>query len=178
MYATNDGNPVFGYKYVPLASTNPDDGGFSIFLYDNALLTFSVYGQRNGSSIKELKDMICFELPKEVLAYYKVLLNVADSWLGCVPKEGLRAYGRGRYISQFSFDGYDPITVTDIESQILERMWEGNGNGFFARHLYVLFEDIANTLMEKGARLTLDSFSWKSQAVQPFRIEGQQEMNY
>ena len=176
MYASsNEYLPVFWYKYVPLTSSNPNDGGFSVILYENSVLSFSVYGQREGSSAKVFKDENCFALPSEVMSYYKFLLHAADSWLDCTPKE-LRTIGRGRYSSQFAFGGYDPINVVDIESQILERMWEGNGNGFFARHLYVLFEDIANTLMENGIRLTLDSFSWQSQKIQPFKRDNVQQM--
>ena len=171
MYASNSGfNPVFWYKYVPLNTSSANDGGFSVILYENCILSFSVYGQRDENNVKICKDEICFKLPPEVLTFYKKLLLAADSWLQYLPSE-LRILGRGRYTSQFAFGGYDPINVVDIEAQILEKMWEGNGNGFYARHLYVLFEDIANTLMERGVRLTLDSFSWQSHKIMPFKRE-------
>ena len=40
---------------------------------------------------------------------------------------------------------------------------------FFARHLYVLFEDVANLLAENGIRLTLDGFTWDNNMIRPFR---------
>ena len=44
----------------------------------------------------------------------------------------------------------------------------GSPGGFFARHLYVLFEDISNVLAEYGINLSLDGFSW-AENVRPFR---------
>jgi hypothetical protein len=41
--------------------------------------------------------------------------------------------------------------------------------GFFARHLYVLFEDVANLLAENGIRMTLDGFTWDNNVIRPFR---------
>ena len=46
----------------------------------------------------------------------------------------------------------------------------GTETGFFARHLYVLFEDIGNLFAESGIRLTLDGFTWDPSRIQPFRI--------
>ena len=48
-------------------------------------------------------------------------------------------------------------------------LWERDAGGFFARHLYVLFEDVANLLAENGIRMTLDGFTWDNNMIRPFR---------
>ena len=42
-------------------------------------------------------------------------------------------------------------------------------SGFFSRHLYVLFEDVANLLADNGIRMTLDGFTWDNAVIRPFR---------
>ena len=94
------------------------------------------------------------------------LLRNAGSWLGSSPVD-LRASNVSPYASSFAFDGYDPIRIWGMNELICEPAC--SETGFFARHLYVLFEDVANLLMENGIRLTLDGFTWDNAAIRPFR---------
>ena len=71
------------------------------------------------------------------------------------------------YASSFAFDGYDPIRIWGINQLLCEPT--GSEAGFFARHLYVLFEDVANLFAENGVRLSLDGFTWDSNQIRPFR---------
>ena len=45
----------------------------------------------------------------------------------------------------------------------------GSQEGFFTRHLYVLFEDVANLFAENGIRMMLDGFTWDANRIRPFR---------
>ena len=155
--------PVFQYQFRPLSNQDhvAQDGGFCVILYENRILSFSTYDV-NGRFMDEL----CFSLPGHVMQCFFSLLRIAGSWLGSSPMD-LRSEGAAPYASSFAFDGYDPIRIWGMNDLICEPAC--SESGFFARHLYVLFEDVANLLMENGIRLTLDGFTWDNAAIRPFR---------
>ena len=154
--------PVFQYKFRPLLKdSRKADGGFCVILYENAILSFSTYSE-TGAFLDEL----CFALPMRTMQCFFSLLRNASSWLGATPCD-LRGNGMAPYASSFAFDGYDPIRVWNINQLLCEPAC--TESGFFARHLYVLFEDIANLFEENGIRLQLDGFLWRTDKVQPFR---------
>lgn len=154
--------PVFQYKFRPLANDSRAlDGGFCITLYDSAILCCTVFNL-NGSR----KDEWCFRLPSRSLQCYYALLRNAVSWLPSTP-EDIRGENAGPYASLFAFDGYDPFRVWGIDTLLSEPC--GSAGGFFARHLFVLFEDICNIFAESGVTLALDGFSWSPERIQPFQ---------
>ena len=162
MIAGYHSKPVFQYQFRPLANDRRvRDGGFCIILYENNVLSFSTY-DINGAFINEW----CFTLLSRVMSCFYALLRNASSWLGACPCD-LRAVNLSPYASSFAFDGFDPIRVWGINELLTEPA--GSEDGFFARHLYVLFEDIANLLTESGIRLTLDGFSWDPRRIRPYR---------
>ena len=111
-------------------------------------------------------DELCFSLPGRVMQCFFSLLRNAGSWLGASPVD-LRASNVSPYASSFAFDGFDPIRIWGMNELICEPAC--SEMGFFARHLYVLFEDVANLLAEKGIRMTLDGFTWDNNMIRPFR---------
>ena len=155
--------PVFQYQFRPLIvqGHRAADGGFCIILYENRILSFSTYDV-NGRFLDEL----CFSLPGRVLQCFFSLLNVAKSWLGSSPVD-LRASNISPYASSFAFAGYDPIRIWGMNELICEP--SGSEKGFYSRHIYVLFEDIANLLADQGIWMTLDGFTWDSSRIHPFR---------
>ena len=154
--------PVFQYKFRPLLHGNrAPDGGFVVILYENRILSFSTY-DAGGAFVDEL----CFSLPGRVLQCFYSLLRNAGSWLGSTPCD-LRGSEVAPYASSFAFDGYDPVRVWNMNQLLCEPT--GSEDGFFARHLYVLFEDVANLFAENGIRLALDGFTWDQSRIQPFR---------
>ena len=162
MIAGYGSKPVFQYKFRPLMQDRRVlDGGFCVILYENIILSFSTYDV-NGGFIDEL----CFSLPVRVIQCFYGLLRNASSWLGATPCD-LRGSGVSPYASSFAFDGYDPIRVWGINELLCHPA--GSESGFFTRHLYVLFEDVANLFAENGVRMTLDGFTWDSEKIQPFR---------
>lgn len=168
MYERNsyEYRPLFKYKYHPLNSKRQNDGGFTVILYNNAILSFSVYGERDQNTGKVCLDENCFYLPGFVLDHFFSLLKNAGSWLEYMPAD-LRNGSRGKYSSLFAFDGYDPNRVLDIETLVTAPM--GTSEGYYARHMYVLFEDVANILAVHGIQLTLNSFHWDNNVIQPFK---------
>ena len=161
MIAGYHSKPVFQYQFRPLANDRrARDGGFCIILYENNVLSFSTY-DINGAFIDEW----CFALPARVMPCFYSLLRNAASWLAACPCD-LRAAILSPYASSFAFDGFDPIRIWGINELLIEPA--GSEEGFFARHLYVLFEDIGNLLAENGIRLMLDGFTWDAQKVRPF----------
>ena len=161
MIARYGHKPIFQYKFRPFSQdVPPQDGGFSVILYENGILSFSTYDV-NGAFIDEL----CFSLPGRVLQCCYGLLRNASSWLPSTPCD-LRGNADSAYGSSFAFDGYDPIRVWGMNQLLCEPC--GSPGGFFARHLYVLFEDISNVLVEYGINLLLDGFTW-TENIRPFR---------
>lgn len=155
--------PVFQYQFRPLSDQGhrAADGGFCVILYENRILSFSTYDVSN-----RCLDELCFSLTEKVMRCFFSLLRVASSWLASSPVD-LRASNLSPYASSFAFDGYDPIRIWGMNELICEPAC--SELGFFARHVYVLFEDIANLLAEIGIRLTLDGFTWDNQSITPFR---------
>ena len=154
--------PVFQYKFRPLIhDRRTPDGGFCVILYENRILSFSTYDV-SGSFMDEL----CFSLPLRVIQCFFGLLHNASSWLGATPCD-LRGASVSPYASSFAFDGYDPIRVWSMNDLLCQP--SGSESGFFARHLYVLFEDVSNLFAENGIQLTLDGFTWDSEKIHPFR---------
>ena len=155
--------PVFQYQFRPL--TNQEhraaDGGFCVILYENRILSFSTYDV-SGRFLDEL----CFSLPDRAMQCFFALLRNASSWLGSSPVD-LRASNVSPYASSFAFDGYDPIRIWGMNELICEPAC--SEAGFFSRHLYVLFEDVANLLADNGIRMTLDGFTWDNAMIRPFR---------
>ena len=162
MIAGYGSKPVFQYKFRPLLQDRrAPDGGFCVILYDNRILSFSTYDV-NGAFLDEL----CFSLPIRVIQCFYGLLRNASSWLGATPCD-LRGSSVSPYASSFAFDGYDPIRVWDMNDLLCQPA--GSESGFFARHLYVLFEDVSNLFAENGVQLTLDGFTWDADKIRPFR---------
>ena len=154
--------PVFQYKFRPLIQDHRVmDGGFCVILYENRILSFSTY-HADGT----FADELCFSLPARVIQCFYGLLRNAASWLGDTPCD-LRGSSISPYASSFAFDGYDPIRVWGINDLLCQP--SGSQEGFFARHLYVLFEDVANLFAENGIRMTLDGFTWDANKIRPFR---------
>ncbi len=94
------------------------------------------------------------------------LLRFAGSWLPSSPVD-LHTANNSLYASSFAFDGYDPIRIWGMNELICEP--SGSEKGFYSRHIYVLFEDIANLLAAQGIWMTLDGFTWDSSRIHPFR---------
>ena len=155
--------PVFQYQFRPLSDQGhrAADGGFCVILYENRILSFSTYDVSG-----RFMDELCFSVSGYVMQCFYSLLSIAQSWLGFSPVD-LRASNVSPYASSFAFDGYDPIRIWGMNELICEPT--GTESGFYARHLYVLFEDIANALLSSGIRLMLDGFTWDSKKITPFR---------
>lgn len=154
--------PVFQYKYRPLpVRAEVQDGGFCVTLYENGAVSFCTFGVDGG-----LLDEICFSLPEQMLDYLDTLIGNAESWLDTVPAD-LRAQGTPLYASSFAYDGHDPVRVWGMET--LLGMPCNTGEGYYSRHLYVLFEDTANLFAQYGILMTMNSFTWDSSRVMPFR---------
>ena len=162
MIAGYHSKPVFQYQFRPLMNAHrAPDGGFCVLLYENGILSFSTY-DTNGVFM----DEICFVLTARVVQIFYSLLRGAAGWLYACPCD-LRASSVTPYASSFAFDGYDPVRIWGLKSLLAEP--PGSEAGYFARHMVVLFEDIASLLAEHGIRLTLDGFTWDPQKVSIFR---------
>ena len=163
--------PVFQYKFRPLSQSRnrKPDGGFCIILYENGVLSFSTYAADGAFS-----DELCFSLSPQAISHFYSILRSTQSWLGDCPCD-LRAAIQAHYASSFAFDGYNPIVIWEMNRLICEPTC--SELGYFSRHIYVLFEDIASMLSKCGVHLSLDGFTWAAAKVHPFR-KSQQPQYY
>ena len=160
MISGSDNRPVFQYKYRPM-SNDAVNGGFTVTLYGNAVLSFATFDRSFTCT-----DEICFSLPLNVVRYFFSLVGNAESWLAYAPQD-LRLLDKCREAAYFSFDGHDPIRLWEPEYLITQPM--GTVEGFYSRHVYVLFEDVANLLVEHGIEMTTRSFEWDGMKARAFR---------
>ena len=136
--------PIFQYKFRPFPQqgSEPADGGFTILLYENGILSFSTYDAR-GLFLDEL----CFTLPGRVLQCFYGLLRNASSWLPSTPND-LRGQGEAAYGSSFAYDGYDPIRVFGMNSLLCEPC--GSAGGGFGRTTDTLDTFLVAELVHDG----------------------------
>jgi len=152
--------PVFHYIYRPLSGrTHPEDGGFTVTLYDNDVLVFTVFAAPCYPVSTN-----AFLLPESVRLDYFALVDQADAWLKTQPAN-LRGSDTPAFSSFFGFDGHPPFIVSDMP--LLASLPCGDPIGRSARKLYVLFEDFAALLQHTGFTMTLNSFTWDPAGVTP-----------
>lgn len=157
--------PIFKYRFTPQQSRINKydeivDGGFVVILYENGVTSFSTYGPGNV-----FLDELCFTMPMRVITYYNQLLRNASNWLAYTPRS-MRVSDDCLYASSFGFDGQNTIRVYGINDMV---SLINCPEGFYSRHLYVLFEDVANLFAENGVNMTMESFNWDAERIRPFR---------
>lgn len=170
MVVNTSEEPLFWYAYKPTAKReNPENGGFSIALYRSNRLNFrqyDIYGRYTES------DLL---LPPEVLGRYAMIQESQDWWLRDVPLEirynqqgGLRLRtddGDPTYVCLFGFEGYPLFECHEI-NQLVKRPFNSL-RGMYARRLRMMLESVAEMLYVCGIRLTVDTFGWGWNVMQP-----------
>ncbi len=154
---------VFFYAYVPNMPANPDDGGFSVNLYDNNYLEFSTY---HANRTEKQKHM--FVLQPAVCLSYISCVQGAESWLADVPP--VMRGGQGfSYTAYMGIAGFREFLIEDF-SLLMNKPFRSM-RAHYARKIYTLLEDISSILYGAGFILEPDTFWWDPARVQPFRTQ-------
>lgn len=161
--------PLFWYAYQPAARKDlPEDGGFSITLYRSNRLNFrkyNIYGQYEESDL---------QLPPQVLGRYMMIQESQEWWLKDVPLEikssqsggmRLKVDGEPQYKCLFGFAGYPLFECQEINTLVLAPF--NSMRGMYARRLRMMLESVAEMLHYHGITLTVNTFSWGWEAIQP-----------
>lgn len=169
MVNTTQPAPLFWYIYRPTqkhARRGQGDGGFNVALYPDSTLVYCRYNQAN-----QIIEQSCFQLPEEVAENYLMILQSQTWWLRTQPLH-IRVKNRlPQYSCMFGFAGHPMFTCDEIDKVVLTPI--NNQRGMYARRLRVMLEFIAEMLYSCGVGLTVDSFVWNWQIIQPITPAGQ-----
>ena len=105
---------IFVYSCAPTRPAGPDDGGFSVNLFEENMLVYTRYAV-DGSVIKEWQ----FAVPPRVIMEYMATVNHARGWVrGMFPCLRVGEHAP-RYISRIGIDGFPIFLMEDIQA-----LWE------------------------------------------------------
>lgn len=160
--------PLFCYVYRPgQKRSRHGDGGFNVALYPDSTLVYCRFDRSN-----QVLEETYFKVPEEVTEKYLMIVQSQSFWLSEQPlhvgvKSGIPAYS-----CMFGFAGHPLMTCDEIDSLVLQPF--NNMRGMYARRLRVMLEFVAEQLYRCGMGLTVDSFVWNWQIIQPVKAPEQQ----
>ena len=131
---------IFVYSCAPTRPAGPDDGGFSVNLFEENMLVYTRYAV-DGSVIKEWQ----FAVPPRVIMEYMATVNHARGWVrGMFPCLRVGEHAP-RYISRIGIDGFPIFLMEDI--QALMNCPFRSARGHYARMMYNLLEALRVSLI-------------------------------
>lgn len=148
---------LFWYVYRPLGQTA--DGGFTVTIYENDTLTFTVFGE-----MRQVLQELTFQLPQDV---QDELVDMADSvawWVGQMP-ESMRCSHPPSCASMLGIAGHPMYVVEELEESAFLPF--ATQKGHFARRIFLFLEDVSELLSRFGFYLEPQRFSWDQQNVFP-----------
>lgn len=147
---------VFRYDFRPIADDYrrfEQDAGFSLTVFQNNTALFVMY---NLPMVERTRAT--FLLDESFIRRYYEILDNADYWLKDVESNLRLPEERGaQYYCTFGFSGYPLISCDDPVRMM--RMRLGTPEGFNARRICCLFEDIVILLKEHGIHLQFNDWS-------------------
>lgn len=148
---------VFLYAYRPLTNEFKmfeSDAGFTLTVFQDGHAVFSMLNHPGYE-----RERYTYQLDEAFLTKYQEILEHADHWLQAVQPNIRTTEDRvAPYTATFGFSGYQLITC-DEPARLL-RMRLGTPQGYQARRLCALFEDVTMLLGSYGIHLEFDR--WKS----------------
>ena len=153
--------PLFCYVFRPGRKRSRNgDGGFNVALYPDSTLAYCRFNMDN-----QVVEESWFKVPEEVTDRYLMILQSQSWWLSEQPLHVSVKTGIPAYSCMFGFAGHPLMTVDEIDSLVLRPF--NNMRGMYARRLRVMLEFVAELLYSCGMGLTVDSFVWNWQIIQP-----------
>ena len=153
---------IFVYAYVPTRPTGPEDGGFSVNLFEENMLAYTRYAV-DGSVIREWR----FAVPPRVIMQYMATINHARGWLkdmyACI-----RLGESARYTCRIGIDGFPLFLMEDIQG-LMDCPFR-SARGHYARMMYNLLEDISTEFYHEGFNLWPEGFAWDANRNTPTQI--------
>lgn len=154
---------VFWYVHRPLGQ--PDDGGFTVTIYENDTLNFKVF-----DGAKQAIQSLTFPLPEEVRDQVEDMIDSVAWWIGSMP-ETMRASYPPTCASMLGLNGH-PMYVAE-ELADMAALPFATQKGHFARRLYLFLEDVSELLSSYGFYLEPQRFGWDQNNIFPMMSQGQ-----
>ena len=153
---------LFWYVHRPLGATG--DGGFTVTVYENDTLTFTVFGP-----MRQVMQELTFPLPGEVR---EQLLDMVDSvhwWAGTMP-ENMRCSHPPTCASMLGLAGHPMYVVEELEESAFLPF--ATQRGHHARRIFLFLEDVSEMLSRYGFYLEPRRFNWDQQHIFPMMPNG------
>ena len=150
MSACHNVRQVFRYVFYPFGKQKRD-GGFSVHLYSDGTFCFRAYTSAGFVAHEET-----FVVSSDVIAAYARLAVDNRGWL--IRKMPVLAH-HSKHLAAciIEIGDYAPIYAIDLEE--LTSLPESDPVGFFAKRIWVLFENASSLLLWCGLYLFQDHFS-------------------
>ncbi|MBR3493839.1 MAG: hypothetical protein IKH38_00280 [Clostridia bacterium] len=140
---------IFCYAY----QAGPEGRGFSVNVYNNDTLAFSLYDERRQMLSEE-----CFTLDRGThLRILQLIRRAERDWLNSFPTRMAR-WDTPRHISRIGLDSHALFQLEDLEE--LMQLPFRTQRGHFGRLMFNLLEDVSAILLSQGFELSIRSFTW------------------
>lgn len=153
---------LFWYVYRPLGQTA--DGGFTVTVYENDTLTFTVF-----DGMRQVLQALTFQLHPQAQEELLELIDSVDWWVGSMP-ESMRCSHPPECASMIGIAGHPMYVVEELEETAFLPF--ATQKGHFARRLFLFLEDVSEMLSRYGFYLEPRRFSWDQQNVFPMMPNG------
>lgn len=153
---------LFWYVHRPMGQTG--DGGFTVTIYENDTLSFTVFGE-----MRQVLQSLVFPLPMEVRDQLLDMIGSVQWWIGSMP-QNMRASHPPSCASMLGIAGHAMYVVEELEETAFLPF--ATQKGHFARRLFLFLEDVSEMLSHYGFYLEPQRFSWDQQNVFPIMPNG------
>lgn len=163
MIQSQGATALFWYIHRPMGrGAAPGDGGFTVTLYENDILTYTVFNAQRTPV-----QTLSFALPGEIRQRFMELLDCSCWWMQRLPLN-MRASQAPQSASLMGFCGHPMFVVEDLEDTAFAPFATQKGHS--ARRLYLMLEDVSEILAGCGLYLEPMRFSWNQQLIMPLPV--------
>ncbi|MBR4081987.1 MAG: hypothetical protein IKK21_09415 [Clostridia bacterium] len=142
---------IFRYDYLPQINEirlHPQDGGFSLELYQNNMLVISLYDLNHQAT-----QCMSYQMPTQMKLDYLALVDKhADTLRGIETRLMLPENQQPRYFCRIGLEQMEMFILHDIEQ--MAHLPFSDPAGHKARMLYVFMEELAEKFMPYGITFT------------------------
>ncbi|MBP3637698.1 MAG: hypothetical protein J6K13_09110 [Clostridia bacterium] len=153
---------LFWYGHRPMGQTA--DGGFTVTIYENDTLVFSVF-----DGMRQVLQSLTFPLPMEVRDEVMDMVDSVQWWAGSMPQH-MRCSHPPTCASMLGLAGQPMYVVEEMEEAAFLPF--ATQKGHCARRLFLFLEDVSELLSHYGFYLTPRQFTWDQQNVFPIMPNG------
>lgn len=160
----NENGPaaLFWYIHRPMGQT--EDGGFTVTIYENDVLSFTVFG-----GMRQVLQQLDFPIPPEIRENILLMAGGVQWWAEELPQH-MRSPHQPARASMLGMAGHPMYVVEELaETAFLPFATK---RGHHARRIFLFLEDVSEMLSHYGFYLELERFDWDRQNIFPMMPNG------